>query len=292
MINDILTKRHTIRNVALICIIALSLYATIYLSFQKQGVYKSAFQKQDAELSDLLDKTDLVLEKLDHVQKALDETGRLINEIEESSNFESIETNNIDNESISPETVESESGLVRLLDIDPTLVIDLKYATIDNFVGKQVYPENSIAVLRKGTALKLKKANEIFKKDGYTIKVWDAYRPLHVQQIFWDLVPDSNFVANPKQGSRHNRGASVDITLVDKDGNEIEMGTKFDDFSEKAAYNYPGHTETALKNMKYLRDVMEEAGFKGISSEWWHFDDMDWEEYEVLDIGFNELELK
>jgi D-alanyl-D-alanine dipeptidase len=245
------TKKTILKYISIIFMLVLALSAILYLAFQKQDIYEAAFKEQEIEIRNLQDKVDSVLEKLDDV--------------------------------------ENEYGLVRLSEIDPTFVIDLKYATEDNFVGKQVYPENSIAVLRKTTALKLKKANEIFKEDGYIIKILDAYRPLHVQQIFWDLVPDSNFVADPKKGSRHNRGASVDITLVDEDGNELEMGTAFDDFTEKAAYNYPGHTETVLKNMKYLRDVMEKAGFKGIASEWWHFDDVDWKDYEILDMGFNEL---
>jgi len=137
--------------------------------------------------------------------------------------------------------------------------------------------------------MKLKKANEIFQKDGYTIKIWDAYRAQSAQYILWDYASDKSFVANPKKGSKHNRGAAVDITLIDESGNEIEMGTEFDNFTEKAAYNYSGHTNIALKNMKYLRNVMEQVGFKGISNEWWHFDDVDWKKYQVLDVGFDEF---
>ena len=130
-------------------------------------------------------------------------------------------------------------GLVRVYDIDPTIVIDLRYATENNFTGKQVYPV-SVCLLRKETARKLAAANAEFNKDGYRIKIWDAYRPPSVQKIFWELVPDERYVANPAQGgSRHNRGGAVDITLVDKGGREIEMPSDFDDFSEKASVKNP-----------------------------------------------------
>src|SRR3990167_4865629 len=126
-------------------------------------------------------------------------------------------------------------GLVRVQDIDPNIVLDLRYATENNFTGKKVYPV-AVCVLRKEAAQKLAAANAELMKDGYRIKVWDAYRPPYVQRIFWNLVPDERYVANPdKGGSRHNRGGAVDLTLIDENGNELEMPTGYDDFSAKAS---------------------------------------------------------
>ena len=192
-------------------------------------------------------------------------------------------------ESLSAEKEKSElfvyQGLVRVLDIDASLVIDLRYATEDNFTGQRVYPDAAQALLSLETALKLKKANERFEKDGYRIKIWDGYRPKSVQEIFWDLVPDPRYVADPAKGSSHNRGASVDVTLIDSLGKELEMPTAYDDFSEKASRDYQGSTEIARENVTYLTEIMEESGFTGLSSEWWHFDDMS-RNYPLLDVDF------
>lgn len=181
------------------------------------------------------------------------------------------------------EILEKATGLVRVKDIDPSIIIDLKYATSDNFTGQKVYTV-PICLLQKQTAEKLKKANQEFIKDGYRIKIWDAYRPFDVQKKFWKLVPDSRYVANPKKGSRHNRGCSVDITLVDDNGIELEMPTSFDDFSQKASRSYKGNSNNARDNLKYMTDIMCKNGFNTINSEWWHFDDTNWEEYVILNI--------
>lgn len=177
-------------------------------------------------------------------------------------------------------------GLVRALDIDGSLSMDLRYATKDNFTHQRVYPADAPALLTLDTALKLKKANERFEKDGFRIRVWDAYRPKSVQEIFWNLVPDPRYVADPSKGSVHNRGASVDVTLEDLQGNELEMPTEFDDFSEKASPSYQGSSAKARENMLYLRRIMEESGFTGVSTEWWHFDDKS-RTYPLLDVDFS-----
>ena len=176
-------------------------------------------------------------------------------------------------------------GLVRVLDIDASLSIYLKYATDDNFTGQRVYPEDAPALLALETALKLKSANERFEEDGYRIRIWDGYRPRSVQEIFWNLVPDPRYVADPAKGSIHNRGASVDVTLEDLKGNALEMPTDYDDFSEKASRNYQGSSEKARENMLYLTRIMEESGFTGLPSEWWHFDDKS-RTHPLLDVDF------
>lgn len=176
-------------------------------------------------------------------------------------------------------------GLVRVLDIDASVSIDLKYATEDNFTGQRVYPVDAPALLNLETALKLKSANERFEEDGYRIRIWDGYRPRSVQEIFWNLVPDPRYVADPAKGSIHNRGASVDITLEDLQGDALEMPTDYDDFTEKASRNYQGSSEKARENMLYLTRIMEESGFTGLHSEWWHFDDKS-RTYSLLDVDF------
>ena len=181
-------------------------------------------------------------------------------------------------------SIQEIDGLVRVQDIDPTILADMRYATENNFTGKKVYPV-SVCVLRKETAEKLAAANAEFNKDGYRIKVWDAYRPPYVQKIFWDLVPDDRYVANPQTGgSKHNRGGAVDMTLVDTQGNELEMPSAFDDFSEKAARNSPAMSEGARKNVEYFSNVMAKHGFIPYEHEWWHFDDKDYENFPLVDV--------
>jgi D-alanyl-D-alanine dipeptidase len=166
----------------------------------------------------------------------------------------------------------------------------LKYATEDNFTGQQIYPE-ARAILREETAHKLLKAQEELKKLGCGLKIWDAYRPLSAQQILWDAVDDKTWVSDPTKGSNHNRGAAVDVTLVDGDGNELPMPSGFDDFSEKAHQTYAGCTEEEAHNRDLLRKIMNECGFVGYVNEWWHFNDSDAKSYPVLDIPFSDFAL-
>lgn len=180
--------------------------------------------------------------------------------------------------------LESRQDLVRIQDIDPTIRIEMRYAGSHNFTGRQIYAA-PVCVMRRGTAEKLARANAEFAKRGFRLKIWDAYRPLSVQKKFWKLVPDRRYVANPQgNASRHNRGAAVDVTLVDELGRELIMPSEFDDFSYRAQRNYPGISPFAQNNAAYLAEVMEQAGFRPLDSEWWHFDDTDWKLYPVEDI--------
>ncbi len=180
-----------------------------------------------------------------------------------------------------------ESNLVDILSLDSDIVVDLRYATKDNFMNYQAYPDNSRALLRRETAIKLIRACEIFKDDGYTLKIWDAYRPLSVQRIMWQHSPLPGYVADPDRGSNHNRGAAVDVTLLDEEGKELEMPSGFDDFTDKAARDYGNLTSEAKKNMDYMTQVMVNCGFKTIRTEWWHFDDVDSKNYPVLDVSLD-----
>ncbi len=187
--------------------------------------------------------------------------------------------------------------LVEVKNIIPNVVLDIKYATEDNFTKKKVYP-SSRCYLVEPAVKALKAASDAFNKKGYRIKIWDGYRPLEVQRIFWKTVtpmfPDETerekYVADPKKGSRHNRGCAVDITLVDKNGKELDMGTGFDDFSEKAHRDYKDLDPIIAANRKLLEDTMKEEGFEGLPTEWWHFDYKKYKKYPLLDVAIDEIE--
>lgn len=150
------------------------------------------------------------------------------------------------------------------------ILVDLKYATNQNFLKTKVYdcPE---CYLRYKTLKALIAANQEFLKKGYRIKLFDCYRPLDVQKKMWKLVPGTNYVANPKKGSIHNKGAAVDLTLVDSNGKPLDMGTPFDFFGPQAHHNYPKASTTVQKNRRLLQNTLAKYGFTCIRSEWWHY---------------------
>jgi len=177
-----------------------------------------------------------------------------------------------------------DTAIVFLGDIDSSFVYDVRYATENNFTGKILYQSTKI-FLRKSAADSLKKVNEYLKNNyNLRLKIFDGYRPLSVQNFMWSVFPDENYVANPSKGSRHNRGAAVDLTLVDMNSKELNMGTEYDDFTEKAHSNYKNLPEQILKNRNILINTMQRFGFHPIETEWWHFDFKDWKNYSVLDI--------
>lgn len=173
--------------------------------------------------------------------------------------------------------------LVDLELLIPSLVIDSKYATNDNFTKKKVYTQAKCYLIKDA------KASDELNNLGYTLKIWDAYRPLSVQYLFWSLVPDERYVANPHKGSRHNRGCAIDLTLVDRHGEEVAMGTEFDDFTQKAHRDFTSLPSHELDNRKILQSIMEKNRFIGLETEWWHFDFEDWENYPILDSTFDSL---
>lgn len=180
-----------------------------------------------------------------------------------------------------------DTTIVYLGSIDSTIVMDVKYATTNNFVGKVLYPTDKV-YMRKIVAEKLSEANRYLRENyNLAIKIFDGYRPLSVQKLMWEILPDPRYVADPSKGSRHNRGAAVDITLIDENGNEIEMGTPYDDFTEKAHYDYEELSDDVKANRKLLRDVMIKFGFEPLETEWWHFDFKGWENFPILDYQIN-----
>ena len=175
-------------------------------------------------------------------------------------------------------------GLVKVKDIDDSIILDMRYANTNNFTGKVIYPAN-LCVLQKKTAIKLANANSKLKSMGYKLKVWDAYRPIYVQKLFWEMIHDNRFVADPSDHpSRHNFGTAVDVTLVDFNNNELIMPSEFDDFSEKAYGTDKDMNSSVRINLALLISVMKESEFLTIDTEWWHFEDKDYKKFPLEDI--------
>lgn len=170
-----------------------------------------------------------------------------------------------------------------IADYDKSIVLDIRYATTNNFTGKQVYPA-ARCLLRRDVAMRLLKVQEKLRGMGYRLIVFDCYRPLSVQKAFWAILPDERYVADPAEGSRHNRGAAVDVSLADSTGKPLAMPTEYDDFSEKASRSWKGSSAEAQGNAMLLETVMMAEGFIPFPSEWWHFDASGWEIYPVSDF--------
>lgn len=170
------------------------------------------------------------------------------------------------------------SKLINIQTLIPNLIIDLKYATRDNFTSQIVY-DFSDCFLIEDAALQLKLVQEELETMGLGLKIWDGYRPMEAQWKFWHLFPDERYVSDPRKGGRHTRGTAVDLTLIDIQGNELAMPSAFDDFSEKAHRNYKEAGLEEIKNRELLERVMEKHGFIGLPTEWWHFDLVGWEKY-------------
>ena len=164
----------------------------------------------------------------------------------------------------------ADTTFVNLKDYSKDFVYDMKYATEDNFLKAKVY-DCAECVLRYKTVQALIAANKVFMKNGCKIKIYDCYRPLSIQKKMWEIVSNPEYVADPKKGSIHNRGGAVDISLVNADGIELEMGTKFDFFGIQAGHNYKKLPVPVIANRKYLKSVMVKNGFNSFDSEWWHY---------------------
>ena len=166
------------------------------------------------------------------------------------------------------------------------LAVDLRYATPDNFLKQKVYPDGARCLLLPDAAKRLAKAAEALRPQGYRLKVYDCYRPIAVQWQMWKLFPKPGYVANPRKGGNHNRGAAVDLTLVTLEGQEVEMPTAFDSFEPSAHHGFKGGTEASRKHREVLRKAMEDAGFKRNAMEWWHYDLPGATKLPVLDVPF------
>jgi D-alanyl-D-alanine dipeptidase len=164
----------------------------------------------------------------------------------------------------------NDTTFVNLKDYSNDFIYDMKYATTDNFLKEKVY-DCAECYLRLKTVKSLIKANSEFISKGFKIKIFDCYRPLDIQKKMWTIVSNPEYVADPKKGSIHNRGGAVDITLVDKNGTEVNMGTAFDYFGIESGHLYPNFPEEILQNRKLLKDIMLQNDFSSFDSEWWHY---------------------
>ncbi|HLY60543.1 MAG TPA: M15 family metallopeptidase [Terriglobia bacterium] len=183
--------------------------------------------------------------------------------------------------------------LVELVKLDSTIKLDIRYATSNNFLSTPVYTQ-ARAFMQRPAGEALVRINQKLRQDGYGLIIHDAYRPWYVTKIFWDATPADRhiFVANPTEGSRHNRGCAVDLSLYDlKTGKEVGMPSVYDEMTTRAYSDYPGGTDQQRQRRKILRDAMESEGFTVNPTEWWHFDYKSWAEYPIINIPFEKLGL-
>jgi zinc D-Ala-D-Ala dipeptidase len=181
--------------------------------------------------------------------------------------------------------------LVELVTLDPTIKLDIRYATTNNFLGTPVYTQ-ARAFLQRPAAEALLRAHHELKALGYGLIIHDGYRPWYVTKIFWDAVPEDKriFVANPAAGSMHNRGCAVDLSLYDlKTGKEVKMPSGYDEMTDRSYADYAGGTADERDRRALLRQAMEKQDFKVIPKEWWHFDYKDWKQYPILNVKFEDL---
>jgi D-alanyl-D-alanine dipeptidase len=181
--------------------------------------------------------------------------------------------------------------LVELVKLDPTIKLDIRYATTNNFLGTPVYTQ-ARAFLQRPAAEALLRAHPELQAQGYGLLIHDGYRPWYVTKIFWDATPDDKkiFVADPAEGSRHNRGCAVDLSLYDlKTGEEVKMPSGYDEMTDRAFADYAGGTADERARRALLRHAMEKQGFTVYPQEWWHFDYRDWKQYPILNVKFEDL---
>jgi beta-N-acetylhexosaminidase/D-alanyl-D-alanine dipeptidase len=185
-------------------------------------------------------------------------------------------------------------ALVDVRRLDPTIRLDVRYATTSNFTGVAVYPV-ARCLLRREVAERLVRVQRRLQAEGLGLLVWDCYRPFSIQQRFWALVPDPRYVAEPVvrdgrpvDGSKHNRGAAVDVTLVDAAGAPLVMPTDYDDFTARAHRDAADWSPVARRNADVLERAMTAAGFEPFPTEWWHFDGPGWQRYDLADVPLRE----
>lgn len=211
-----------------------------------------------------------------------DVSGKEMANIQETAAQE-VTTQEIITQEITTEKEPEDDEYVLVNKYIPDIYVELRYATENNFTGVKIY-DFTEAYLRYGTVKKLAQVQKELKQQGYSLKIWDAYRPFEAQQKLWEVYPDPNYVANPANGmKKHNLGGTVDITMVAADGTVISMPTEFDDFSLKADRDYSDiEDEEAVKNVMILQNAMENNGFTGYQGEWWDYSDT--VEYEAVDF--------
>ena len=184
---------------------------------------------------------------------------------------------------------DSNKALVDIEKLIPNIILDIRYATKNNFTKHKFY-RSPKAFARKPVADSLLKIQNDLNKKGIGLKIFDAYKPYTVTVKFYEIYPDTTFVAPPWTGSIHNTGCAIDVTLIDlKTGSELDMPTQFDDFTEKASHHYMDLPASVQQNRQLLLDIMVKYGFVQYDYEWWHYEYKDWKNFELMDISFEEL---
>lgn len=181
--------------------------------------------------------------------------------------------------------------MVELTTLSQSIKLDIRYATPNNFVGRQVYTEARAFMQRPAAEALIRVHNEL-EKQGRGLVIFDGYRPWSVTKLFWEVTPEDKrkFVANPEKGSKHNRGCAVDLSIYDqRSGELVAMPSGFDEFTERASPEYAGGTDDERANRDLLRRLMEAEGFIVNANEWWHFDYKTWQDYEIYDLSFDEI---
>ncbi len=200
--------------------------------------------------------------------------------------------NVVDNVKILQTEIANDSNK-KMIDIKkaiPSLLIDLRYATANNFMHRQLYTSLKTTYLRLAAVNALKKVVIALNNKNLTLKIFDAYRPYAVTEEMWEVVKDNRYAADPAKGSGHNRGTSVDLTLVNlRTAKELDMGTGFDNFSDSAHQDFKSLPAMILQNRDLLKTTMEKYGFISLDTEWWHFSLPDAKNYELLNISFDAL---
>ena len=181
--------------------------------------------------------------------------------------------------------------LVEVVKLDPTIKLDIRYATNQNFLSTPMYSQ-ARAFLQRPAAEALIRANQKLHAEGYGVVIHDAYRPWYVTKMFWDATPDDKkiFVADPATGSKHNRGCAVDLSIYDlKTGREVSMPSIYDEMTPRSFPEYPGGTAEERQHRATLRGAMESEGFTIYPNEWWHYDYKDWKEYPIMNVRFEDV---
>ena len=181
--------------------------------------------------------------------------------------------------------------LLEVVKLDPTIKLDIRYATKNNFLGKKVYKE-ARAFLQRPAAEALARAHQKLRAQGYGLIIHDGYRPWAVTKAFWDATPADKklFVADPTKGSRHNRGSAVDLSMFDlKTGMTVKMPSDYDEMTERSHINYECATPETKRLREMLREAMTGEGFAVYEPEWWHYDFKDWKEYPILNVSFSKI---
>lgn len=183
------------------------------------------------------------------------------------------------------------TDLVEVTSLDPSIRLDVRYATSDNFLHWPVYTQARV-FLQRPAAEAVVRAQRALQPQGYGLVLYDGYRPWYVTRIFWDAVPPDkhDFVADPAEGSKHNRGCAVDLGLVDlASGKPVPMPSDYDEFTERAHPDYPGGSPAQRAARDLLRRTMEAEGFTVDPGEWWHYDCRDWQQYRIENVGFKDI---